>query len=186
MTWQKWLTKWLPVLNILITISLSFYAAWLQLSLYNLQSSLYNLQVASTRADVSILFNPALDQNWTFVTNGAYLTVNGTLSNEGSRTAIIEEMELSMVYNISDGKYTITMTYLDPSKVCGWNNDTISKNEPKPFHLTMYINTYIWTDPSKAQSIAIGSSRSNEISIYVKYNDGKGELSNTQEFNTTG
>jgi hypothetical protein len=144
--------------------------------------STYGLQIASTRADVSILFDPLLGQEWNFTSAGCYLTVNGSISNEGSRMAVVEEMQLSMIYNFSGGTYLITMTYLDPAKECNWTSYNILEKESKPFSLTMFVSSYVWVDKGTGRVIGIGSTKSDKIGIFVGYDDGKGELTNSQEF----
>jgi hypothetical protein len=172
---RKRIESALTYINTVSTIILGILGGWLAYSTYG-------LQVASTRADISILLYPPQSQNWNFTSLGAHLTVNGTLSNEGSRRAIVEEMQLSMIYNFSGGTYVITMTYSDPSKECGWSDHDILQKESKPFSLTMYINSYIWVDPGNGRVIGIGSTKSDKITISVRYDDGKGELTNTKEF----
>jgi hypothetical protein len=179
---RKWLSiKSITLIALIVSTGSTIYFAWKS---QDLQNSLYNLQVASTRADISILFNPLVNQNWTFTSDGAYLTVNGTLSNEGSRDAIITKMELSMIYNVSNDRYTLTTVYTNPCVEYGWNNNNILKNEIKSFHLTMFVKSNTWIVPRTGQIREIGNSRSDEIGICVRYNDGEGDLSNTQEFET--
>jgi hypothetical protein len=143
-----------------------------------------NLEIASKRADISILIDPARNQNWTFVPNGVYLTVNGTFCNEGTRTAIIKELELSMIYRLSDDQYIVTRTYSDPARVCNWNNNTITEDELRPFSLTMYVDRYTILDSRIGQTVNIGNSRSDEFGLSITYYDGLSDTKSEQIFST--
>ena len=166
------------IISLAATIILSLTTIWLGYLVYNLQAN-------SMRADVSILINPLLDQHWAFVFDGVYFTVNGTFSNDGTRAALIKELDLSVLYNLSDNNvYSLTTTFLNPSEACQWNNDTILAGEARRFSVTMFVNEYMVVDVPHNSSRMIGNSRSDAASIYIQYNDGKGDKPNTMDFNT--
>jgi len=174
---------WIDFFNLLALVVLGIGEIWLAVSMLNIQSATLNLEIAGRRADVSILVDPAHNQNWTFVVpGGAYLTVNGTLCNEGTRTAIITQLELSMIYQLSEGKYILTRTYVDPSRDCNWGNSTIVEDERRPFSLTMYVDSYTVLDSKTGQTLTIGNSRSDELGVSVIYNDGISDMKSEQIF----
>ena len=166
------------IVQILSTIILAILAL-------NIQNAMLNLQTEARRADISILVDPIYNQNWTFIVpGGAYLTVNGTLCNEGTRVAIIKQIELSMIYLFSDNTtYTLTKS-LNPPKDCGWNNNTIEENECRTFSLTMYAHHYTVVNSRTGDLLQIGNSRSDQFGILVKYYDGIDEKENFQTFRT--
>jgi hypothetical protein len=175
------------IISLLVTLVFSIITAYTAFQQNSLSSALYELEAASKRADMSILINTHLNQNWTFVTGlvggGAYFTVNGTLTNEGSRDAMIESIELSVTYNFSDGTpYTITVGYQDPAKSCDWINDSFHPSESRPFSLMVYIYQSMALNSHTGQIIGIGDSRSDKFSVCVIYSDGKGELRSQSEF----
>src|SRR5271157_2205489 len=88
MNWDRFLSCLSIICVVIIGIS-QIYLATL----------VYNFQSATPRADISILVNPATEQQWTFFTHdGADLSVYGTLSNEGGRNALVKEIVLSAIY----------------------------------------------------------------------------------------
>jgi len=175
----------IPTINTLATVVIGFLTVLLGIAVYNLQANVYNLQESGQRASISLLVNPVLNQNWTFVDNGVYFTLNGTFSNEGSRVAIIKELDLSIAYNLSNNNaYSLTLTYLNPSKACGWDNDTILNKEIKQFSLTMFVYSSFVVDSHTGQVIPIGNSRSDTAKLEIKYNDGISDLAQNLEFNT--
>ncbi len=178
--------SWINLFNLLAIVVLGIVEIVLGFWMLNIQSTVLNLEIASRRADISMLVDPAHDQHWTFIVpGGVYLTVNGTFCNEGTRVAIIKEMELSAIYFFSDNTtYTLTQTYWNPSKDCNWNNNTILENECRPFSLTMYIDSYIVTKPWTGDILHIGDSRSDEFGISVTYYDGLSDMKNQQIFST--
>jgi hypothetical protein len=170
--------SWIDLIHLLVIIGLGI--GEILLAVLTL-----NVQIASRRADISILVDPARNQNWTFVVpGGAYLTVNGTFCNEGTRTAIIKELELSMIYRLSNDQYILTRTYSDPARVCNWNNNTITEDELRPFSLTMYVDSYTILDSRTGQTVSIGNSRSDEFGLSVTYYDGLSDTKSEQIFNT--
>jgi len=142
--------------------------------------SVWKLQVAATRADISILVNPH-NQNWTFVLNGGYLTINGTLRNEGSRAAMIKELQLSALYHFpNDDIYMLRQLYFVED--LDWNDNIIVEEELRSFSLTMYIQRHDVIDSITQQSIEIGNSRSDEFAISVTYYDGEGDVTEEEMF----
>ncbi|MGA2310225.1 MAG: hypothetical protein ABSG57_11865 [Candidatus Bathyarchaeia archaeon] len=157
----------------------------------NLSQALYELQVANMRANMSILVNPQFDQHWAFVANGVFLTVNGTLVNEGSRDAIVESMGLSVTYHYSDGTpYTVPVVeYSNLSKYCNVNITTIPEKGETSFSIGMFIHTETLaiiggSYTSNPAILVIGNSRSDNFTVSVRYFDGIGYLQSEQEFST--
>jgi|GEM_PF-6259127 len=157
----------------------------------SLSQAIYELQVANMRANMSILVNPKFDQHWALVANGVYLTVNGTLVNEGSRDALIESMGLSATYHFSDGTpYTVPVVeYSDLSKYCNMNTTTIREKGETSFSIGMFIQSesLLITSSSYTSNpatLVIGNSRSDNFTISVTYFDGIGYLQSEQEFST--
>lgn len=171
------------VITILVTIVLGVSQLYLYFSMLSIQSALLNLQSESKRADISILLNPSHNQNWTIVSNGVYLTVNGTLSNEGTRTAIIKQMELSVVYNWPEHTAVMfTTSYENPAIFNNWRNDTLSENEKRPFSLTIFVSSSLVVDIYTQQKLSVGNSRSDMFRIIVKYDDGISEKTTERTF----
>lgn len=175
-------TFWIAVASVLISISVGIFSV-----LYPIYSA-QSLYEASQRADISILLNPANDQHWTFIVgSGGFLTVNGTLCNEGSRSATIRELELSLIYYLpNDDLYILTKTYANPCKECNWNNSIIKENELRSFSLTVFASSYVYIDPITGETLYIGNSRSDEFGIFVKYYDGEEELFCERRFPAKG
>jgi hypothetical protein len=178
--------SWINLFNLLAIVVLGIVEIALGFWMLNIQSAVLNLEIASRRADISILVDPAHNQNWTFVVpGGVYLTVNGTFCNEGTRVAIIKEMELSAIYFFSDNTtYILTKTYSNPSEDCNWNNNTILENECRSFSLTMYLNSYTVIHSRTGDILQIGNSRSDEFGLSVTYNDGLSDIKSEQIFST--
>jgi len=178
--------SWIDLIHLLVIIGLGIGEILLTIWTLNVQNTALNLEIASRRADISILVDPTHNQNWTFmVPGGAYLTVNGTFCNEGTRVAIIKEMELSAIYFFSDNTtYILTKTYSNPSEDCNWNNNTIIKNECRPFSLRMYVDHYTVMNSATGDILQIGNSRSDEFGLSVTYYDGLSDIKSEQAFST--
>ncbi|MGD0979554.1 MAG: hypothetical protein ABR962_10505 [Candidatus Bathyarchaeia archaeon] len=161
----------------------------------NLSQELYELQVANMRANMSILVDPQSNQNWTFVGSGleggSFLTVDGTLVNEGSRTALLRSMSLSVTYHYSDGTpYTTTpVEYFDLPKYCYIANTTIAEKGEATFSMGMFIQSEVLaivggSYTSHSAYLSIGGTMSDNFTISVTYYDGVGNLQSQQEFST--
>jgi hypothetical protein len=111
--------------------------------------------------------------------------VNGTLSNEGARTATVLRLEVAMIHEFSDGDtYTLTRTFLDAAKECSWNNNTISTGEIKHFSVTVLVHKTIALNSHTGELLPIGLSGSDRFSVRVIYDDGKGNLTTTKEYSS--
>lgn len=181
----------IAVANLLAVIFLGISAYTLSLAQNSLSQSQYQLELSKQRANMSILVSPQFNQNWAFVANGAYLTVNGTLVNEGTRRALVESMELSAIYHFSDGTpYSITVDYSDLAKYCKMNNTIIAEKQESSFSIGMFIQsstilvtqTAPYSSSNGTQSLSIGNSRSDNFVLSVTYSDGLGKLQSEQEF----
>jgi len=185
----------IPIVISIISLAVSTILGINTLNLYASQNSLsqalYELQVANMRANMSILINPQFDQQWTFVADGVFLTVNGTLVNEGSREALVRRMDLSVTYHFSDGTpYTVTVGYSDIPKWCELNNTVIREKEEAPFSIGIFVHSSIvaiiggtYTSHTM-QSLSIGNSRSDNFTVAVTYFDGISDLQSEKEFST--
>jgi hypothetical protein len=89
----------IAVANLLVVVILGYSAYTLSMVQNSLSQSQYQLELSKQRANMSILVSQQFNQNWTFVADGAYLTVNGSLVNEGSRDALVESMQISAIYH---------------------------------------------------------------------------------------
>jgi hypothetical protein len=182
----------ISIISLLTTIGMSAYFSVRQNSLIQEQDSLsqrlYQLQAASMRANMSIF---AFNQNWTFTTDGVFLTINGTLRNEGTREAIVRSMGLSVTYHYSDGTpYTTAMVeYSDLAKYCNIENATVPEKKEISFSISMFIHWEIiaiigGSYTSNSTSVVIGKARSDNYTVSVTYFDGVGNLQSEQEFST--
>lgn len=149
-----------------------------------------DLQTTSMRANMSILINPQVDQQWTLDSNGALLTVNATIKNEGSREAILKNVDLMVTYHYSDDTpYTVTVRYFDLQKYCNIKNNTLPEDKETPFSANIFIASELLgiiggSYSSHPATLVIGNSRSDSFTVSVTYFDGIGTLTTEQEFST--
>ena len=134
----------------------------------------YQMEEASLRGEVSILINPIAKQNWTSTANGTSFTIDGTLFNEGSRSAIITKLEVSAKFYFSNGE-----AYIDP--ISNYKHDlylekdVLTPKESGLFNISQDVRHFLEISRNTGEVIQIYGERPDAIRIIVWYNDGKGE-----------
>ena len=166
--------KYNAVATLILAIILGASQFYLAIQSNNLNNNVYELQQSSLRADMSILINPINQENWTFTDNSTYFVISGMLFNEGSRNTQITRLEVSIMYNFSNGQQ-----YTDP--ISNYKHDlylekgVLSPKEGTAFNFSGSVRPFLVVNPNSGQVMGIYNSRPDMISIFVWHNDGKGE-----------
>jgi hypothetical protein len=144
----------------------------LQQSILNLQTDLHDLTISSTRADISIFIEPISVQNWTFVSNGVYLTVNGLLKNEGTRTTLIKKISLYATFPYSGGGEEVFTIPVNLTENFNIANLTIGENEERVFSINYFILHHLVLNDETGQIMQIGDSKAEKVGLLVWHYDG--------------
>lgn len=138
----------------------------------DIQSDLHDLTVDSTRADISVFIEPINVQNWTFISEGVYLTVNGMLANEGSRTTLINKIELYAIFPYSGGGEEVFTIPCNLTTNFNIANYTIDENEHHTFSINYFILNHLTLNDETGQIMQIGDSKPEKVGLIVWHNDG--------------
>ena len=161
-------------IHAVFTIVLGISTLYLGIQNYNLSNKFYQIDEASRRADVSILINPIDRQNWTFTSNGTSFTIDGMLFNEGGRSTRITKVEVSAIFNFSNGdEYVDTISnykndlYLE--------KDVLTPKEGAFFNISQDVRHFIELNRNTGEVIGIYETRPDAIRILIWHIDGKCE-----------
>jgi len=114
---------------------------------YNFYSSNLQLQYSSRRADLSLLVSSA----YPATKGNVSLNLRGIINNEGSRTSIIKEIRVGLLFNpIGATSTQIVYTYSGAIYAyLGWNNSLFQEKETKNLFVYFSVpNSLNLTSPS--------------------------------------
>lgn len=147
----------------------------------DIQTDLRNLTIDSTRADISIFIEPISVQNWTFTSEGVKLTVNGMIANEGSRTTMINKIELYAVFPYSGGGEEVFTIPCNLTSSFNMANYTIDEGKHRAFSIDYFIMNHLVVNDETGQIMQIGSSMPNKVGLVIWHNDGMGTIIDSGE-----
>jgi hypothetical protein len=125
------------------------------------------------RAELSLLIDPVSDCKWALDNDERHVfSVNFSLSNEGARTAIIKEFELSVMYELPSGDFSgRSATFSNFMNVWNLSNPPIIENEVRGLYLSMYVYPSLAVD-STGEIVQVGDYQPDQFKISVIYDDG--------------
>jgi hypothetical protein len=164
---------------IIFGLSTAYYASThtaLNEIVVDLQRDIHDLTLESIRADINVFVEPLSIQNWTFVEEGVNVKVNGQITNEGSRTTLINRIEVYAIFPYPDVGMEIFTIPVNLTKDFNISKLTIGENEEHVFSIDFYIMNHLVFNNQTGYVMQIGDSMPNELGVVIWHDDGMGTI----------